>query len=209
MEQSASIDNNTITPNKNNNTKIEVQVETDDVAIEIPVHLHLATSNAMPQKEWQQPVMPPNDAPQAEPEDYTPEACVILKEPTPEEEDDSAYDTFRVTEARIELCQSHSFLTVAALLQSLNMGFSHTHFEPVAEEGWLFDEYVNDHFLITYCMGPAGRDQLRVRWVDPLAEASHGDDELPALTRRIARSMGGGSNLHLLDCIVRMKKPAY
>ena len=111
----------------------------------------------------------------------------------------------RVTEARVELKKSHAFLATSAVIQSLGEYFTHTHF--AEEDGeWLFDEYTNDSFVVTYCLNSCGRDQLWVRWVDPDAEDAHTEYELPDMARQLARLLGGGINLRLVDRMVQCKR---
>lgn len=133
-------------------------------------------------------------------------ADVLPYEAQPEEQEDETGELCCVTEARIELSQNHALLTFGSLIESLGKGFRHTVLVQNADDAWLFDEYVNDCFLVTYCINTNGRDQLRVRWVDPIAEEAHNDGELPALARYLARSLGGGTNLHLIDCSIRVKR---
>ncbi len=116
------------------------------------------------------------------------------------------WEECHVTEARIELRESHALTVVNHLLESMNEGFRHTHFDEDSIDGWMFDAYANHWFVVTYCLNANGRDQVRVRWIDAVAEEAHNDGELPALARYIARSLGGGSNLHLLDSVVRVVK---
>lgn len=127
-------------------------------------------------------------------------------EHAPKPDDDDQCEICRVTEARLELRESHSLTTVSSLLTSMNEGFHHTSFDQDSEEDWMFDEHANHWFVVTYCLNSNGRDELRVRWIDPIAEEAHNDGELPALARYIARSLGGGMNLHLLDRMVRVRK---
>jgi hypothetical protein len=152
------------------------------------------------------------------------EEQAVVSDEEPPNVQETVYQEYQVTEARVDLYESHSLIVVAALIQSLDEGFEHmsiechpdtpsdsatTKAEELSDEHtWLFDEYSNQCFVITYCMNPSGRDQLRVRWFDALAEQAHSDDALPDLTRRLARMMGGGVNLHLLDCTIRTARPA-
>lgn len=136
--------------------------------------------------------------------------CVLPKYSTLGE-DDELCEICRVTEAKVDLNKNHDFLTARTLINSLGEYFTHTHF---AEEvdGWLFDVYANECFMVTYCLNSKGRDQLRVRWLDPDAEDAHSDYELADMTRRITRLLGGGTNLHLIDRMVpcrRLKVPDY
>lgn len=140
-----------------------------------------------------------------QPEETAIELQPEISQVEPEAEAPTAWEEYCVTEARIELSQSHALLTFGSLIESLEEGFSHTCFGQ-EEETWLFDEYSNDCFLVTYCINMNGRDELRVRWIDPIAEEAHNDGELPALARHLARSLGGGTNLHLLDRTVRVPK---
>jgi hypothetical protein len=108
----------------------------------------------------------------------------------------------RITEARIDLKKSHAFLSAGALLHALGEHFFHLHFAET-DDGILFDAYANDCFVVTYCLNTHGKDQLRVRWIDPDAEEAHTEYELPDMARQIARLLGGGTNLRLLDSMVR------
>ncbi len=130
----------------------------------------------------------------------------VVSPAPPPEEPVIEWEECHVTEARIELRESHALTVVNQLLESMNEGFRHTHFDENSTDGWMFDEYANHWFVVTYCLNADGRDQVRVRWIDAVAEEAHNDGELPALARYIARSLGGGSNLHLLDSVVRIAK---
>jgi hypothetical protein len=119
--------------------------------------------------------------------------------------DGNVCEVCRVTEACIDLKKSHAFLATATLIEALGEHFTHTCFADEGD-GWLYDEYANELFVVTYCLNAQGRDQLRVRWLDPDAEDAHTEDELPALTRQIARLLGGGTNLYLGDRLVHCKR---
>ncbi len=107
-----------------------------------------------------------------------------------------------ITEARIDLKKSHAFLRAGALLHMLGEHFLPLHFTET-EDGILFDVYANDCFVVTYCLNIHGKDQLRVRWIDPDAEEAHTEYELPDKARQIARLLGGGTNMRLVDSMVR------
>lgn len=122
------------------------------------------------------------------------------------DEDGDVCEVCKVTEARIDLRESHGLLTAAILIEALGEHFTHTRLQDDDDDGWLYDEYANEIFVITYCLNCKGRDQVRVRWLDPDAEDAHTEDELPALARQLARMLGGGTNLCLVDKMVRCKR---
>lgn len=102
-------------------------------------------------------------------------------------------------EACINLRESHGFLIVGGILQSLGEGFTRVCFNQMPEDGPLYETYANDRFYVTYYLNDAGRDTLCVSWIDRATDQANHHSELLVLVRQIAYMLGGGTNLHLRD----------